>query len=132
MICSGSRRGLRALIEALHHSRADQSTELYQGVPVAAVAGETGSLDRKHHTDAAVTDCSQQPLEARTGDASARSSEIVVDDFDSRPAKLPGAIGKPVLPALALEVVHELIRGRLTDIDVSDALQMLDSDLAHG
>src|SRR5271165_1922137 len=45
---------------------------------------------------------------------------------------MPGAIGKAVLPALALEVVHELIRGRLTDIDASDALQMLDSDLAHG
>ena len=60
------------------------------------------------------------------------SSEIVVDDFDSRPAKLPGAIGKPVLPALALEVVHELIGGRLTDIDASDALQMLGRDFAHG
>src|SRR5271166_5182355 len=111
---------------------ADQSTELYQRVPVASVAGETRSLDREHGADTTVADRGQQPFEARTGDASARSSEIVVDDFDSRPAKLPGAIGKPILPALALEVVHELIRGRLTDIDASDALQMLDSDLAHG
>ena len=90
---------------------ADQSTELDQRVPVAAVAGEARSLDRKHCTDATVTDRGQQPLEARTGDAAARSSEIVVDDFDSRPAKLPGAIGKTILPALALKVVHELIGG---------------------
>src|SRR5271166_6709360 len=54
--------------------RADQSTELDQGVPVAAVAGETRSFDRKHRVDATFTDCGQQPLEAWTGDASARSS----------------------------------------------------------
>ena len=68
-------------------------------------------LDREHDADATITDCSQQPLETRTGDASARSSEIVVDDLDGRPAKLPGAVGKPVLSALALEVVHQLIGG---------------------
>src|SRR5271157_4321650 len=60
---------------------ADQSTELYQCVPVAAVAGEAGSLDRENGADTTFTDCGQQPLEARTGDASARSSEIVVDDL---------------------------------------------------
>ena len=105
--------GMARIVDSVlvDEDRADQSTELYQRVPVAAVAGEARSLDGKHHTDATVTDCGQQPLEARTDDASARSSEIVVDDFDSRPAKLPGAIGKPVLPALALEVVHELIGG---------------------
>src|SRR5215469_7219020 len=87
--------------------RADQSTELYQGVPVAAVAGETRSLDRENGADATVTDCGQQPLEAGTGDAAARSSEIVVDDLDGRPAKLPGMIGKPVLPSLAFKIAHE-------------------------
>jgi hypothetical protein len=80
-------------------------------VPVAAVAGQTRSFDRKHRADATVTDCGQQPLEAWTSDASARSSEIVVDDLDGRPTKLLGAVGKPVLPSLALEVVHELIVG---------------------
>src|SRR6516165_2041481 len=110
---------------------ADQSTELYQRVPVAAVAGETRSLDREDGADPTVTDCSQQPLEAWTGDAAGRPPKIVVDDFDGRPAKLPGAIGESVLPALALEVVHELIGGRLANIDASDALQMLSCDFAH-
>ena len=90
---------------------ADQSTELDQSVPVAAVARETRSLDRKHRTDTAVADCGQQPFEAWPGYAAARSSKIVVDDLDSRPAKLLGAIGKPILPPLAFKIVHQLIRG---------------------
>src|SRR5262249_38240501 len=75
----------------------------------ATVAGETRSLDRKHRTDTTVTDCGQQALEAWTGNAAARSSEIVVDDLDSRPAKLPGTISKHILSSLAFKIVHELI-----------------------
>ncbi len=90
---------------------ADQSTELDESMPVATIAGETRRLDRKHRTDTTVADCGQQSLEARTGNAAARSSEIVVDDLDSRPAKLLGAIGKPILPSLTFKIVHELIRG---------------------
>src|ERR1700760_4437919 len=106
-------------------NRPDQAAELDKGVPVAAVAGETQSLDRKHCADTTVTDCGQQPLEAWTGDASARPAEIVVDDLDGRPTKLLGAVGKPILPSLAFKIVHQLIRGRLTDINASDALQMV-------
>src|SRR3954463_2833040 len=50
---------------------ADQSTELDESVPVAAVAGETRRLDRKHRTDTTVADCGQQSLEAWTDDAAA-------------------------------------------------------------
>src|SRR5215471_12760349 len=89
---------------------ADQSTELDQSVPIAAVPGEARGLDRKHRPDTAVADGGQQSFKAWTGNAAARSSEIVVDDLDSRPAKLLGAIGKPILPPLAFQVVHELIR----------------------
>src|SRR5215813_11724795 len=53
---------------------ADQSTELDECVPVAAVAGKTRGLDRKHCTDTTVTDCRQQSLEAWTGDTTARPS----------------------------------------------------------
>jgi hypothetical protein len=45
-------------------------------VPVAAVAGETRSLDRKHRTDTTVTDCGQQSLEAWTSDAAAQASSL--------------------------------------------------------
>ena len=102
---------------------ADQSTELDQRMPVAAVAGETRRLDREHSADAAVADRCQQPLEAGTGDAAARAAEIVVDDLDSGPAELLGAIGEPVLAPPALMIVHELIGRRLTDVDAGAAAQ---------
>ena len=97
--------------------RADQSTELDQRMPVAAVAGEPRRLDREHGADAAVADRRQQPLEAGTRDAAARAAEIVVDDLDRAPAELPGAIGEPVLPTPALVIVRELIGRRLPDVD---------------
>ena len=87
-----------------------QSTELDQRMPVAAITGKTRRLDREHSADTAVADRCEQPLEAWTGDAATRSSEIVVDDLDSRPAELLGAIGKPILPPLTFKIVHELIR----------------------
>jgi len=80
-------------------------------MPVAAVARETRGLDRQHRSDTAVADGGQQSLKAWTGDAAARSSEIVVDDLDNRPAELLGTIGKPILPPLTFKIVHELIRG---------------------
>jgi hypothetical protein len=85
-------------------------------------AGETRGLDRQHSPDTAVADGGQQSLKAWTGDATTRSSEIVVDDLDLRPAKLPGTIGKTILPPLTFKSVRELIRGGLTDIDACAAL----------
>src|SRR5260221_1048049 len=43
----------------------DQSTELDQRVPVAAVTGQPRRLDREHGADAALADRRQQALEAR-------------------------------------------------------------------
>jgi len=44
--------GMARIVDSVlvDEDRADQSTELYQRVPVAAVAGEARSLDGKHHT----------------------------------------------------------------------------------
>src|SRR5207245_8325483 len=44
--------------------RADQSTELDQRMPVAAITGKTRRLDREHSADTAVADRWKQPLEA--------------------------------------------------------------------
>jgi len=62
-------------------------------MPVAAVAGETRGLDRQHRPDTVVADGGQQSLKAWTGDATTRSSEIVVDDLDmleSERVRVPG------------------------------------------
>src|SRR5262245_60236222 len=39
--------------------RSDQSTELDQSMPIAAIPGETRGLDREHGTDTALTDGAQ-------------------------------------------------------------------------
>ena len=75
----------------------DQSTELDQRVPVAAVAGQPGGFDREYGADAPLADRRQQALEARPSDAAARAAEIIVDDLDGGPAELPGAISEPIL-----------------------------------
>ena len=95
----------------------DQSTELDQRMPVAAVAGQPRGLDREYGADASLADRRQQALEARPIDAAARAAEIIIDDLDDGPAELPGAIGEPILPPLALLIVHELIGRRLADVD---------------
>jgi hypothetical protein len=109
----------------------DQSTELDQRVPVAAVARESRRLDREHGAYARFADRCQQTLEARPSDAAARAAQIIVDDLDCGPAELTGAIGKPVLPASALVIVRQLIGRRLSDVDVRAARKMLSRDLAH-
>src|SRR5438552_5649066 len=87
----------------------DQSTELDQSMPVAAIASETRGLDRKHGADTPLADRCQQALEAGACDAAARATEIIVDDLDSDPAELLGAISESVLPTPALVIVCQLI-----------------------
>src|ERR1700722_10947726 len=108
----------------------NQSTELDQRMPVAAVARETRGFNRKHGADTPLTDCRQQALEAWACDTAARAAEIIVNDLDSGPAKLFGAIGEPVLAAPALMIV-QLIGCRLTDVDTGAACKMLSRDLGH-
>ena len=109
----------------------DKSTELDQRMPVATVAGQPRRLDRKYGADAALADRCQQALEARPIDAAARAAKIIVDDLDGGPAELPGTIGEPVLTAVALRIVHELIGRRLADVDEGAAAQMVSRDLGH-
>ena len=58
-------------------------------------------------------------------------TQIIVDHLHAGPAGLATPLGKPVLPSLAFQVVHELIGGRLADVDISRAREMLSGDLAH-
>src|SRR5690242_18271631 len=94
--------------------RPNQSTELNQRVPIAAVASQPRRLDGEHRADAPVTDRRQQPLE--TGpidDTTSGSAEIVVDHIDRGPPERPGAIGERVLTAATLRIMQDLIACRL-------------------
>src|SRR5947199_5198320 len=109
----------------------DQSTELDQGMPVAAVAGEPGGFDREYGSNAPLADRGQQTLEARPRDAATRAAEIIIDHLDDGPAELLGAIGEPVLAVPGLLFVHELVGRRLTDVDESTAREMVSRDFGH-
>jgi hypothetical protein len=61
-------------------------------VPVAAIAGETRSLDRQHGTDIACADRPDQTIEAVSGGSTAGAAKIVINDLDASPAELTGAI----------------------------------------
>ena len=111
--------------------RADQSTELDQRMPVAAIAGKTRRLDREHGADTAVADRCEQPLEAGTRDAATGAAEVVVDDIDVAPAKLLGAIDEALLPPSALMIMRELVCCRLPDVNAGASGEMLSRDLGH-
>src|ERR1700757_1417460 len=111
--------------------RVDQSTELDQRVPVAAITGKTRRLDREHSADTTLANRCEQPLEAGTRDAAGRAAEVVVDDLDIAPAELLSAIDETVLAPPALVIVSKLVCCRLPDVDAGAAGEMLSRDLGH-
>src|SRR5258708_11278636 len=125
--------GMARIIDSVlvDENGSDQSTELDQRMPIATIAGEARRLDRDHGPDAALADRSQQALEAWTADATARATEIIIDHLDADPTELARAIHKPILPALALLIVQELVGRRLADVDDGTAREMFSGDLAH-
>jgi transketolase N-terminal domain/subunit len=111
--------------------RADQAAELKQGMPVAAVSGQTRCFERHHRSNALFANCSQQSLESGPRRPPTGSPEIVVDDFDLVPAELPSTLNQAILTPLALEIVDDLIGRRLTDINESSASQVGRQNLTH-
>src|SRR5258708_21858472 len=95
----------------------EQSTELDQRVPVTAIACESRRLEREHGANTRFANRGQQALKAWPSDAAARAPQIIVNYLHSGPAKLTGSIGERVLPASALVIVHQLIGGRLPDVE---------------
>src|ERR1700746_2819795 len=113
------------------NDRGDQSTELDQHMPVAAIAGETRGLDREHRADVSGADCADQTVKAGAGAAASRAAKVIIDDLDASPAELPSAIGERILSALALLVVDQLIGRRLANVAVGGACEVLSGDLGH-
>ena len=111
--------------------RANETAELQQSVPVAAIAGEARRLDRDYRADAPFTDGGQQLLKARPRNAAAGTAEVVIDDGDVVPAEVSSAFGQIVLAPLAFQVVGDLISRRLTDVDDGLTGKVLRRDLAH-
>jgi hypothetical protein len=103
---------------------ADQSAQLEQVMPIAAVTSKTRRIETKHGADFACTHRSNQPVETRPGYATAcRAAKVIVDHFDVSKTVAPGSLDQVVLPTLALEVRLYLCLCGLTDIHNSLAAE---------
>lgn len=104
-----------------------QSADVQQRIPIRAVPGEPGHVDRQHKADLAEPHAGGQFLEAfapcrgRTAQA-----EVGVDDVDvgGVPAQLTCALAERVLQPQAFHVAYHLSGRGLADVDNRPARQM--------
>ena len=112
--------------------RARQRAHLQQPVPVGVVAGQPGTLQPQHDAGLAERHLGHQPLEAfPVGGRGARVALVDVDDHDllAPPAERDGPAPQVVLAAGGFGVVDDLIEGRLADIQVGVAAQVIRAHL---
>lgn len=109
-----------------------QGAELDQAVPIGRVAGQPGDLQTHDNAGLAQSHLADEMLEAiaRRGTGSG-FAEIVVDHMDplGRPAGGDGPVTQSILTLGALDVLRDLAQGRLPDIEISIAAQVLGGDL---
>jgi hypothetical protein len=78
-------------------------------MPIATVAGQSGSFDAEDRADLAATDFGDQSLKPRTlHQPGPRAAQIVINNDDISKAQLVSTIHKAILPELAFVVVHHL------------------------
>jgi len=93
----------------IHNDRADQTTELDQGMPVTPVTSQSRHLDGKDRPDPTFANRRQQPLKAGSADAGSRTAKIVVNHNDVFPAQVSRTVRKTILTAAALVIMQQLI-----------------------
>src|SRR5262249_52828421 len=86
-----------------------QTAELEQGVPIAAIAGQTRSLDSENRAGGAGTDGGKQALKSRARRAASRTTKVIIDDNHVFPAKCTCACCKSILTTATFRVVGKLI-----------------------
>lgn len=125
--------GMTRIVDAIlvDDQRSHQAAELKQRVPVTAIAGEPRGLDRNHRADPTFADRREQLLEPGPRDAAAGAAEIIIDHRNVGLAELAGPIDQPILAPLALQVVDDLIRRRLANVNDGLTSEVLRRDLAH-
>jgi len=100
----------------------DETTELDQVVPVAAVACETGRFEAEHRTDDTLADLAHEISKAGPIDCTTRrTTEILIDDRHITESVGTCEIGEIILAPLALEILLDLRSRRLSHVDDSSA-----------
>jgi hypothetical protein len=94
-------------------------------MPFGAVASQTGGIHGEDGTHLPLADDGQQRLVAVTVHASGpRAPEVLVDHVHVTETELAGSLGQAVLAAPALNVLPDLVRLRLADVDIGRAMKM--------
>jgi len=86
-------------------TRAHQSAQLEQMMPITSIARESRGLETEHRTNLSGAQGGNQAIEARSFDgATCSTTEIVVDHFDIGEAASTCDFNQLVLAPLALQV----------------------------
>src|SRR5271169_3691782 len=110
----------------------DHATHLDQLLPISAVASETRDLARRDGANLAEAYLRHHPLKAGALDpARSRTTKIVINHFDLRPAEGGQTIAHGILQRAALAVVQNLMSRRLPHVEERLALQMMRADLVR-
>ncbi len=122
------------LIDAIlvEDQRAAQGAQLDEAVPIGRVAGQSGDLQAHDDAGPAQGNLADEALEAvARGRACTGFAEVVVDHMDpfGRPARRHGAIAQSILTLGALNVLGDLAQGRLADVEIGIAGQVVGGDL---
>src|SRR4051794_21033164 len=102
-------------------------------VPISIVSGQSGSFQREYRACQALAHGSEQATKSYSFlGPTAGPAKVLINDNHLRKAQLLRSLSQCILPFFALQVIANLIRRRLTNVDIGSALQMLDSNLlAH-
>lgn len=90
--------------------RIDDTAHFDKLLPVAAVSGKARYLSRGDRSNLAEANLGDHPIEACASDpASRRTSEIIINDFDARPAQRRQAVTHRILQGPAFAIVQNLM-----------------------
>jgi hypothetical protein len=92
-------------------------------LPVPTVAGKAGNFPGGHGPDSAERYFGHHPFKARSHDtAGSRTTQVLIDYFNLRPAQLPEALFHGVLQSTTFLMVRDLVQRGLADIQYGFAL----------
>lgn len=128
---------VRRIVDAvfIENQGLGEGAHLQQPMPVARVPGQARHLQAQHDADARHPHFAHQLLEALAiGDRCGRLPLVAVDHDDLLlgPAERDGPATQRVLTLAALRVLEHLPHGRLPDVQVGGAPEVMRTDLLAG
>jgi len=107
----------------VNDQRFGHGAQIDQLMPIPVIARQAGCLQSQHRPDLALEHQIQQARKTAALDRTAAGTALIlVDDGHGGKTQLPRQLGQFVLPALALQVVANLVHARLAHVNHRHAL----------